>query len=136
MATNQVYVFARTPPSLHSYVAEIRSTEEKGSQKSSTLYVNMLARGAEKSAGGQYIRASLPYINQDIPIVVLFRALGVIPDKDILDHICYDPNDHQMMEMLKPCIEEGFVIQEQRVALDFIGRRGSAIGATERKRVE
>ena len=29
-----------------------------------------------------------------------------------------------MLEMLKPCVEEGFVIQEREVALDFIGRRG------------
>ena len=66
----------------------------------------------------------MPYIKEDIPIVIVFRALGVVPDGDILEHICYDANDWQMLEMLKPCVEEGFVIQEREVALDFIGRRG------------
>ena len=48
MATNQVYVFAKAPPSQYSYTAEIRSALEKGGQKASTLYVKMLARSSEK----------------------------------------------------------------------------------------
>ncbi|KAI9603946.1 hypothetical protein H4Q26_003555 [Puccinia striiformis f. sp. tritici PST-130] len=43
----------------------------------------------------------------------VFRALGIIPDKDILEHICYDRNDTAMFEMLKPCLEDSFPIQEQ-----------------------
>ena len=78
----------------------------------------------EKGVSGRTIKATLPYIKEDIPIVIVFRALGVVPDGDILEHICYDANDWQMLEMLKPCVEEGFVIQEREVALDFIGRRG------------
>jgi DNA-directed RNA polymerase II subunit RPB2 len=61
------------------------------------------------------IRTTLPYIRSDIPIVVVFRALGIIPDKDILDHICYDRNDTQLYEMLKPCLEEAFPIQDEHV---------------------
>ena len=64
---------------------------------------------------GNVIRANLPYIREDIPIWIVFRALGITSDKDILEHICYDMNDIQMVEMLKPCIDEGFVIQEREV---------------------
>ena len=39
-----------------------------------------------------------------------------------------------MLEMLKPCVEEGFVIQEREVALDFIGRRGYWV--LEEKRIQ
>jgi hypothetical protein len=28
--------------------------------------------------------------------------------------------DGQMLDMLKPCIEEGFVVQEQEVSVQFI----------------
>ena len=66
---------------------------------------------------------------------MVFRALGVVADKDILDHICYDQNDHQMLEMLKPCIEEAFVIQDQDVALDFIGKRGTTVGIKRESRI-
>ena len=40
-----------------------------------------------------------------------------------------------MLEMLKPCVEEGFVIQEREVALDFIGRRG-VLGIRREKRIQ
>jgi DNA-directed RNA polymerase II subunit RPB2 len=41
-----------------------------------------------------------------------------------------------MLEMLKPCIEEAFVIQDQDVALDFIGKRGTTVGVTKEKRIK
>lgn len=62
------------------------------------------------------MKASIPYIKVDIPIWVVFRALGVISDRDILEHICYDMQDAQMLEMLKPCIDDGFVIQDREVS--------------------
>lgn len=66
---------------------------------------------------GSTIKTSLPYIRNDIPIVVVFRALNVIPDKDILDHICYDRNDTELFEMLKPCLEDAFPIQNTDVSI-------------------
>jgi DNA-directed RNA polymerase II subunit RPB2 len=41
-----------------------------------------------------------------------------------------------MMDMFRPSLEEAFVIQRQDVALDFIGRRGSAKDVTRRERVQ
>ena len=135
MANNHVYVFAKTPPSPFSFTAEIRSAPERGGKNASPLYVKMLARTAERGTTGQYIRAQIPYIRQDIPIVVVFRALGIVADKDIIDHICYDSHDSQMLEMLKPCIEEAFVIQDHKVALDFIGKRGTTVGIKKESRI-
>lgn len=68
-----------------------------------------------QGSSGQYIRATLPYIRTEIPIIIVFRALGYISDKEILEHICYDFNDPQMMELLRPSLEEAFVIQNQQV---------------------
>lgn len=68
-----------------------------------------------QGSSGQYIRATLPYIRTEIPIIIVFRALGFVADKDILEHICYDFNDVQMMELLRPSLEEAFVIQNQQV---------------------
>lgn len=81
------------------------------------------------------MKATIPYIRVDIPIWVVFRALGVISDRDILEHICYDMQDAQMLEMLKPCIDDGFVIQDREVALDFIGNRGTTTGLSRERRI-
>ena len=69
---------------------------------------------------GQYIRATQPYIRTEIPIIVVFRALGFVADKDILEHICYDFSDTAMMELLRPSLEEAFVIQNQEVSLSTV----------------
>ena len=69
-----------------------------------------------QGSSGQYIRCTLPYIKAEIPIIIVFRALGFVADKDILEHICYDFADTQMMELLRPSLEEAFVIQNQLVS--------------------
>lgn len=136
MANNNVYVFHRKPPSKYSYVAEIRSCLDTGFRPASTLYTKMLTRGGSKGdAAGNRIHSTLPYIKQDIPIVIVFRALGFVSDRDVLDHVIYDYRDQEMMEMLRFSLEEALPIQDQPVALDYIGKRGVAMGVTRENRI-
>eukprot|EP00898_Chlorokybus_atmophyticus_P001664 jgi/Chlat1/2499/Chrsp175S02370 len=135
MSSNHVYVFKKRQPNKYSFVAECRSLSETGSRPVSTLFVQMLARSGARGASGQYIRATLPYIRAQIPIVVVFRALGFVADKEILEHICYGFGDNAMMELLRPSLEEAVVIQSQEVALDYIGKRGATVGVTREKRI-
>ena len=51
--------------------------------------------------------------------IIVFQALGFVADKDILEHICYDFSDVVMMELLRPSLEESFVIQNQQVYYFF-----------------
>nr|ALK02062.1 RNA polymerase II second largest subunit [Wickerhamiella domercqiae] len=127
-AANIVQVFKKPANSPVSHVAEIRSAIEKGSRLISTLQLKLMSKD-------KTIKAVLPYVKADIPIFLVFRALGVVPDGDILEHICYDQHDWQMLEALKPCVEEGFFVQDRQVALDFIGRRGSVTGISKDKRI-
>lgn len=102
MATNTVYVFSKKD-SKYSYTAEIRSCLEHSSRPTSSMWVSMLAKGSQggrRSAIGQRIVGSLPYIRQEIPIMIIFRALGFVADRDILEHIIYDFDDQEMMEMV------------------------------------
>ncbi|BGP69929.1 DNA-dependent RNA polymerase II [Rhodotorula toruloides] len=133
MATNRVYVFAKSQPSPVSYLAEIRSAVEKGGKTISSLQIKMMRRTERQS--GQTIKSTIPYIRADIPIVVVFRALDLIPDRDILDRICYDRNDTELFEMMKPCLEDAFPIQSRDVALDFIGRRGTVPALSRDRRI-
>ena len=134
-AANIVQVFKKAQPTATPYVAEIRSALEKGSRLISSLQVKLFSSGGGKAQGAT-IKCTLPYIKSEIPIAIVFRALGVVSDEDILNHICFDRNDTQMMEMLKPCLEEAFVIQDQDIALDFIGKRGNGKFMTHDKRVK
>lgn len=64
------------------------------------INIIFISQGVRKSAIGQRIIAILPYIKQEIPIMIVFRALGFVADRDILEHIIYDFEDQEMMEMV------------------------------------
>ncbi|KAK3248848.1 DNA-dependent RNA polymerase II [Cymbomonas tetramitiformis] len=134
MSNNHVYVFKKTMPHKYSHTAECRSVLEHGNRPTSTIFVKQMAGSGGKGAAG-CIRTTIPYIRADIPIVIVFRALGFVADKDILEHIVYDFKDTAMMDLLRPSLEEAFVIQNQQVALDYIGKRGSTVGVSKEKRI-
>ena len=72
----------------------------------SNSYGFPLFQGVRKSAIGQRIITILPYIRQELPVIIVFRALGFVSDRDILEHIIYEFDDPEMMEMVKPSIDE------------------------------
>ena len=131
-AANIVQVFKKKG-SPTPVVAEIRSAIEKGSRLISSMQLK-LYNGGQGSGHtfGKTVKVTVPYIKTDVPIAIVFRALGIVSDEDILNHIC-QKSDTQMLEMLKPCLEEAFVIQDKELALDFIGRRGAQQGTKERR---
>ena len=54
---------------------------------------------------------TIPLIKEQIPVVILFRALGCISDKLILSRICFDcPDDAEMAESLKASLDEAKII--------------------------
>jgi len=61
-------------------------------------------------SGGKTIYCTIPYINADIPIAILFRALNQLNDKEIIDKICFDPDDIHMVNAIKPSLEEALQI--------------------------
>jgi len=122
MTSNFVFVFRKKQPSKYSWVAEIRSQMEKSNDKPNVFHVKLLNRSHDKTVK-QVIVCNVPYVHEDIPLVVLFRALGIVNDKEILELICYNLNDNQMIELLKPSIEEASPINSVDVAIDFIAKR-------------
>jgi DNA-directed RNA polymerase II subunit RPB2 len=132
-ASNIVQVFKKKQ-SATPFVAEIRSAVEKGSRLISSMQVKLKKENTAERIG-QTIVCTLPYIKADIPLCVVFRALGVVSDEEILNHIVYDRNDSQMFEMLKPSIEEGTDKQSVEMCLDFIARRGSSMLGSRDKRI-
>lgn len=85
------------------------------------MLLNMYGSRTRASVDGHQIRAMIPYVREEIPVVVIFRALGFVADRDIIEHIVYDFEDDEMMERFRPSLEEASPIQNQIVALDFIG---------------
>jgi DNA-directed RNA polymerase II subunit RPB2 len=123
LANNACYVFKKPSPK-YAWAAETRSAPEGAVRALSSVAVRMLARGA--GGAGAPLRVALPYVKADVPLVVAFRALGLTSDRDVIEHIVFDGGDADMLEALRPSIEEAFPIQSQETALDFIGKRAGA----------
>ena len=51
---------------------------EGSTRNTSSMAIKMLSRAAVKGGDGQCLRAQLPYIRSDLPILVVFRALGFV----------------------------------------------------------
>lgn len=78
MSNNHVYCFQKAAGHKFSWVVECRSHPEQGARPTSTIYLQMYRKAARTNEGGtgDQIRTTLPYIRQDVPVVVVFRALG------------------------------------------------------------
>ena len=77
----------------HSHYAEVRSVEEKSNRMPTAVEALYNTRGGSVTKGGvvqPVIEYRIPSINADIPIVIVFRALGYTNDKEVMSNICYD----------------------------------------------
>ena len=134
-AANIVQVFRKKQGPI-PWIAEIRSAVEKGTRLISSFTIkwadNSLA-GSGRRMPGPFAYAMMPYIKEPVPMALVFRALGVVSDEEILGHIVYDRTDTQMLELLKPSVEEGSVIQDREDALDYIAKRGATAGTKDKR---
>jgi DNA-directed RNA polymerase II subunit RPB2 len=137
MSNNHPFVFRGIKASgKYSYVAELRSSKEStiGFKPTATLMIKLLSSGGKK--GADCIRVQIPNVREDIPIGIMFRALGLTTDKDIIQHICYDLQDVRMLELLRPSIEESFPVQTREIAEIYIANRGVAgVGVAKEDRL-
>jgi len=87
---NRVFVFPikKTANISYSQVAYINSVSQEDSFIRRKCQVKLISNTKTGESGPIYV--SIPSFKIDIPLFVLFRALGVVADKDILKYIIYD----------------------------------------------
>ena len=135
MASNFVYVFKKKDVSGFSWQAEIRSNVDGSNRPPVQFSVKISKKNVQlKNNLGGLITARIPYVRTDIPIVILFRALGIESDKDILDYIIFDENDNSFKELLRPSLEYSNEFREKNECLEYIGNK--ATKGEERSRIE
>ena len=126
MATNFVYVFNKKEQSGFSWQAEVRSNVD-GSNRPPVLFAVKIAKKNThlKNNLDGLITARIPYVKADIPIVILFRALGLESDKDIMDYIVFDENDNSFKELLRPSLEYSSEYRGKNECLEYIGNKAT-----------
>jgi DNA-directed RNA polymerase II subunit RPB2 len=121
IAENKTYVFVNNKISTYSHVAEIRSVIEN---RFSVPKTTSLKLSSKPNQFGRYIRVNNHHIKHDVPLFILFRALGIESDKDIINYIISpsDPNYHIMCTELVGSIEESNNIMCMRDAREYLVR--------------
>ena len=78
---------------------------------------------------GKSLKVNIPHCRVDIPLSIMFRALGVISDREIIKYILYDiENNKDKLDLLIGTVEEGSHITSQEDALEYILKYSSILG--------
>ncbi len=104
---------------LYSHVAEIRSVSEDVSKPIRTLSIRFVKETPTMS--NNQIVVNIPNVRKPIPFFIVFRALGVISDKEIIEYCLLDLDKYDnYMELLRPSVHDTGDIYTQESALNFI----------------
>jgi DNA-directed RNA polymerase II subunit RPB2 len=97
-AENKVYCFNVSKNNTkYDWIAEIKSVPDF--KCISPKQINMML-GSKNNGFGKPISVQMPRVKQPIPLFIVFRALGVLSDKEICDKILLDISDNGNKHML------------------------------------
>ena len=118
---NYVLVFkpANNTDNIH---AEIRSMNDAQYLPAKTISLTMSTKSNHM---GRVIRVNSSFLKSEIPVFVMFRALGVLSDYDIIHHIVFDvENDinQVLINELRACCEDATGVYTKEDAMDCILR--------------
>ena len=101
------------------FTAEIKSVSENTSKPIRSLSVDLLAPSNQYT--NMNIVVNIPNVRKPVPLFILFRALGVITDKDIVSMCLLDLNKYEnLMDFFIPSVHDAGMINTQMLALQFI----------------
>jgi DNA-directed RNA polymerase II subunit RPB2 len=129
MATNNVYVFLNK---LNNYVAEIRSVQEGDVKSANQILIKYIKPSKKNNIVNENIfRVCLPYVKKEIPLIILFKALGITDNEEIKKLI-----DKDNIDLLEPSLEESLIITTVDQAREYIGKRATYNLDSKEKRTD
>ena len=101
------------------YSAEIRSVSENVSKPVRTLSVKIMTPTSKFTF--KNIVVNIPNVRKPVPLFIVFRALGVISDKQIITMCLLDLDKHpDMLDLFIPSVHDAGGIMNQVNALKYI----------------
>lgn len=118
---NQTFVYTSKNPK-YKYYTECQSVDPTRFGNPKKTSIRFLRDITSKRAIGNTLHVGIPMLKQEVPLFVLFRALGVMSDKDIVEMCVHDVNDYELVQYLYHSIEESCDIVSQEDGFDYIAR--------------
>jgi len=117
-ADNMLYI-RENYNEIYSHGADIRTVSEDASKPERTLSVRIIAPNLNYS--NNQIVVNVPNVRKPIPLFILFRALGVISDKEIIKYCLLDLDQNSyLIDLFIPSIHDASKIFTQDAALEYI----------------
>ena len=122
---NRIFVNRGRDPK-YAWSSFIRCTSEDESVFPKTLYFHMLSQEVAQGKRRNAIIAMIPQIGTSINLFVLFRALGIESDYEILEYILGDqvnsPQNKKYVDLLYASIIDSNTIYTQQQALEYLAQ--------------
>jgi len=120
-AENRVYCFNISKNNTKwTYMAEIKSVPDF--KCISPKQINMMV-SSKNNGFGYGIYMQIPRMKIPIPLIIVFRAMGIITDKEICSKIILDiedDNNQEMLEFLKASLIDANNVLTQESAIEYI----------------
>ena len=101
------------------YSAEIRSVSENSAKPIRTFSVKMVSPSTKYS--NRNLVVNIPNVRKPIPLFIVFRALGIISDKDIITMCLLDLEKYEdMVDLFIPSVHDAGGVLSQQTALMYI----------------
>lgn len=114
---NHVFVLKQKSHEKYKYIAEVRSMSNETGH---SVLIKALFGNDNRS-----ILFSLPHVKEQIPVGIVFKAMGFVKDEEILYLI--GVNDQKARPYLKYILRDSFFCTTQKEALKYIGERSMHI---------
>ena len=128
--TNQAYVFVVKQPSKFQLVCEIRSCHELKMRSTSTLYIYITRT---KKGAIPEMMASLPFIEMHVPILALFKLVGVHTRDEALELIVGDLDAEESRLLCGILDNDTTCDMSYDDLLNWMGREGTKEQTKERR---
>jgi DNA-directed RNA polymerase II subunit RPB2 len=124
-AENKIYCFDLSKNnSKWQTLCEVNSSPDYKEISPKKVSILIASRGSEGyNTNGSPIYIQLKRLKQPIPVAILYRALGIISDKDICKHILLnikDAKNKKLLLFLKASLVEANTIMTQEDAINYI----------------
>lgn len=116
MCDNKPLVFIKKEPGFDTFTVQVNSKSYKPHGLVQSIMI--------KIKKDKILTIRVPILSE-IPVMILFRALGIESDRDIINYITYDENDNDLIDVLRVSMEEcknekGVKIQTKEDAITYL----------------